>query len=42
MMNQYLGDNVATANAFSDDWLKTGDIAYCNKGKWYIVGRSKV
>lgn len=42
MMTQYLGDEKATTEAFVDGWLKTGDIAYCSAGKWYLVGRSKV
>ncbi|MCK9379734.1 MAG: long-chain fatty acid--CoA ligase [Sulfuritalea sp.] len=32
----------ATANAFEDGWLRTGDIAYCDDdGDYYIVDRSK-
>lgn len=42
MMTRYLGNEKETTGAFADGWLKTGDIAYCNTGKWYLVGRSKV
>ncbi|KAL8729562.1 MAG: hypothetical protein Q9166_004642 [cf. Caloplaca sp. 2 TL-2023] len=42
IMNGYLDDPVATAAAIDDEgWLRTGDIAYCIQGKWYIVDRKK-
>ena len=41
-MNQYLGNKEATESIIANSWLRTGDIAYCSQGKWYIVGRSKV
>lgn len=42
-MNGYFNDPVATAATIDEDgWLRTGDIAYCIKGKWYIVDRKKV
>ncbi|EPE33543.1 Acetyl-CoA synthetase-like protein [Glarea lozoyensis ATCC 20868] len=41
MATRYLGNEQATTDAFADGWLKTGDIAYCKAGKWYLVGRSK-
>lgn len=43
MMNGYLDNPTATAGAISPDgWLRTGDIAYTNKGKVYIIDRAKV
>ncbi|KAL8897983.1 MAG: hypothetical protein Q9207_006929, partial [Kuettlingeria erythrocarpa] len=42
IMNGYFNDPVATAATIDDDgWLRTGDVAYCIKGKWYIVDRKK-
>ncbi len=37
----YLGNTKATKGAYANGWLKTGDIGYCNDGKWYIVDRVK-
>ncbi|KAL8937774.1 MAG: hypothetical protein Q9216_004252 [Gyalolechia sp. 2 TL-2023] len=43
IMNGYFNDPSATAATIDEDgWLRTGDIAYCVKGKWYIVDRKKV
>lgn len=43
IMNGYFNDPVATAATIDEDgWLRTGDVAYCVKGKWYIVDRKKV
>lgn len=42
LMSRYLGSQEATDAAFADGWLRTGDIAYCDRGKWYIVDRAKV
>ena len=43
MMLGYLGNQKASEAAFdADGWLRTGDIAYCNQGKWYVVDRKKV
>lgn len=43
MMNGYLDNPTATAAAIDEDgWLRTGDIAYVNKGKAYIIDRAKV
>ena len=43
MMNGYLDNPAATAAAIDKDgWLRTGDIAYLNKGKVYIIDRAKV
>jgi len=42
MMNGYLDNSTATAAAIDEDgWLRTGDIAYVNKGKVYIIDRAK-
>jgi len=43
MMNGYLDNPTATAAAIDEHgWLRTGDVAYVNKGKVYIVDRAKV
>lgn len=43
IMNGYLDNPAATARAFDNEgFLKSGDIAYCDQGKWYIVDRKKV
>ena len=43
MMLGYLGNPKDGAATFdSEGWLRTGDIGYCNHGKWYIVDRKKV
>ncbi|KAI4213245.1 MAG: hypothetical protein LQ351_004191 [Letrouitia transgressa] len=42
IMNGYLNNPAATAGAFDNEgFLKSGDIAYCDQGKWYIVDRKK-
>ena len=42
VMLGYVGRPEASNEAFSDGWIKTGDVGYCNEGKWYIVDRVKV
>ena len=43
LMLGYLDNPKATAGSVCPDgWMRTGDIAYCNKGKWYIIDRKKV
>ncbi|MDG2169558.1 MAG: AMP-binding protein [Opitutales bacterium] len=37
----YYADESATAEVFSDDWLKTGDLGFIRDGELYIVGRAK-
>jgi fatty-acyl-CoA synthase len=42
VMRAYWQNSQATEQAFSGDWFKTGDLAYCdNDGFFWIVGRSK-
>ncbi|KAL8690724.1 MAG: hypothetical protein Q9218_003891 [Villophora microphyllina] len=42
IMIGYFNDPVATAATIDEEgWLRTGDIAYSVKGKWYIVDRKK-
>ncbi|KAK4695400.1 hypothetical protein P7C71_g2338, partial [Lecanoromycetidae sp. Uapishka_2] len=42
MMNGYLDNPTATKAAIDEEgWLRTGDIAYLNKGKVYIIDRAK-
>lgn len=37
----YYGDAAATEEAFSGDWLKTGDLGYLADGELYLCGRAK-
>lgn len=42
LMKGYYGDPEATAAAYRDGWLLTGDLAYADKaGYFYFVGRKK-
>jgi long-chain acyl-CoA synthetase len=42
IMSGYFGDPEATADVFSGEWFKTGDIACCNtEGIYRIIGRKK-
>jgi long-subunit acyl-CoA synthetase (AMP-forming) len=41
-MDVYVENPEATKNAFLKGWLDTGDVGYCDQGKWYVVGREKV
>ncbi|KAF2208370.1 hypothetical protein CERZMDRAFT_49256 [Cercospora zeae-maydis SCOH1-5] len=41
LMTKYFGNPQATANAFEDGWLKTGDVGYIVDGKIYLVDRCK-
>lgn len=41
-MKDYLGNEAATADAFTNDgWVCTGDIGYVKNGNWYIIDRTK-
>ncbi|KAM3417912.1 hypothetical protein BST61_g6128 [Cercospora zeina] len=41
LMTKYFGNPHATAHAFQDGWLKTGDVGYIVDGKVYLVDRCK-
>ncbi|KAK4544200.1 hypothetical protein LTR36_004410 [Oleoguttula mirabilis] len=41
LMSGYLNNPEATAEAFEDGWLKTGDIGYVKDGMVYLVDRAK-
>jgi acyl-CoA synthetase (AMP-forming)/AMP-acid ligase II len=41
IMTGYLNAPEPSAAAFTDGWLKTGDLGYMADGELYIVGRSK-
>ncbi|KAI9714012.1 MAG: putative NRPS-like protein biosynthetic cluster [Bogoriella megaspora] len=41
LMSGYLANSEATQLAFAEGWLRTGDIGYCEKGRWYITDRAK-
>lgn len=43
LMQGYLGNPDASTAAFDvDGWLRTGDVAYKDQGKIYVVDRKKV
>jgi fatty-acyl-CoA synthase len=41
LMDGYLGDPEATARAFRDGWLDTGDLGFLHGGELYLTGRAK-
>ena len=41
LMDGYLGDPEATARAFRDGWLDTGDLGFLYGGELYLTGRAK-
>ena len=40
-MEGYLGRHEATAQAFPDGWLDTGDLGFIHDGELYLSGRAK-
>jgi acyl-CoA synthetase (AMP-forming)/AMP-acid ligase II len=41
-MRGYLNNETATLAAFTaDDWIRSGDVGYNKKGRWYVVDRTK-
>ncbi|HMJ16253.1 MAG TPA: AMP-binding protein, partial [Polyangiaceae bacterium] len=40
-MSEYFDDPQATASAFRDGWLRTGDIGYLANGELHLIGRAK-
>ena len=41
LMDGYLGHPEATARAFQDGWLDTGDLGFLHGGELYLTGRAK-
>ncbi|HYO14035.1 MAG TPA: fatty acyl-AMP ligase [Thermoanaerobaculia bacterium] len=41
LMDGYLGHPEATARAFRDGWLDTGDLGFLHGGELYLTGRAK-
>jgi len=41
LMEGYLGHPEATARAFRDGWLDTGDLGFVHQGELYLTGRAK-
>ncbi|KAL3424530.1 4-coumarate-CoA ligase-like protein 2 [Phlyctema vagabunda] len=41
-MKGYLNNATATAEAFTPDgWVRSGDVGFVRKGKWYVIDRTK-
>ena len=40
-MTKYLTNPETTLGGLACEWFRTGDIGYCEDGKWYIVDRAK-
>lgn len=41
VMREYFGEAEATAQAFEEGWLRTGDLGFLDGGELYITGRLK-
>lgn len=42
LMKGYLNNEKATSEVFTEDgWIRSGDIGYVKKGRWYVVDRTK-
>jgi fatty-acyl-CoA synthase len=41
VMRRYYGQQALTDGAFSNGWLKTGDLGYVSRDELFVVGRSK-
>jgi fatty-acyl-CoA synthase len=40
LMDGYFRNDVATAKAFADGWLRTGDLGFIRGGRLFVIGRS--
>lgn len=42
IMSGYLNNSQTTNSTIVDGWLHTGDIAYVEEGRWFLIDRKKV